>query len=187
MKLFLKSIIMCTVVAASQSAFAAKAIPVSYASDLDQLLRQHCDDTTVNDIRVVELNGMEKIGWSGGEAGKLLSKVTEDLGGDSFMNATEVNRDLPKETRAMIFSVTYRDSDNISQLVFNKITVNLPNDKLWTAPQVYEVEQSNYGTIMICFDKGENPLSVHANVSHREVDGSRPEVGVTAYQDINVK
>jgi hypothetical protein len=166
------------------TAMSAEIFTIDVSYPFEQQIEDSCPWISLSDVQKLTVTQPEEIGWSGGDVGKALGNLLEDTGIET--NYSTIASDLPKETKAILFDTKYfNNSGGASILVENITLVNTQGDEisLSLSDETYELKQTkghSGDSLLVCFNDTESFVRVSTKVSHKNVDGSRPTLGISA-------
>ncbi len=170
-----------------QSTFAAEVFKVDLAQSLEMQVENSCPWIAIRDVQQMSIAGPEEIGWSGGDGSKLLNDFFDATGAE--VNHTTLDATLPVGTKAIFFNTLYFNTNGNAQIIITELsfayaagdTVTLSlNDQESVLKQI---EGDSGESLLVCFTEGEEYARMSVKVTHQNVDGSRPTLGITALTD----
>jgi hypothetical protein len=162
---------------------AVEAKAVNSTTSLEELLPKVCPWIKADQVARVKLMDPQEVGKVGGVVGGLLGDLGKSTGVD--INTTDISVNLPEGVRAIMFDVNYYTNSGDAEVVFKNLHVIDVEGNQW-APDALNVLQSASETLLLCFVNGEHPVLMSATLSHRNIDGSRPTVGVSVLQTTSI-
>ncbi|MBY0316979.1 MAG: hypothetical protein K2Q26_15775 [Bdellovibrionales bacterium] len=176
-----KTIIFGTLFLAFGSASAVEVYSINQTTPIEEQLAENCPWIQPESVKQVGVVGPEKIGWSGGEGSKVLGKIMRSSRVN--LNFSNIAGNLPASTRAILFNAAYYNNNGLAEIIVDEIElitstgvkVGLP---ITTDAKV--LSQSSNESILLCFTAEESYVRIRAKLTHQNVDGSRPTMGITA-------
>lgn len=167
-----------------QSSLAFEVFSIDMSLSLETQILGSCPWITLSDVQQITVAEPEKIGWSGGDGSQILGGLFEATGIEG--NHTTVQGDLPENTMALFFNTQYFNNEGGAKILVSelglvdtaghKVTVSLTE-----SDRVLEQTLGHTGeSLLVCFNDKEEFVHVFAKLTHQNVDGSRPRVGITA-------
>lgn len=163
---------------------AIEVISVDQSTPLVQLIQNNCPWVDATAIAEIVVLGPQKIGWSGGKGSKLLGNLFESTGINANPDKLEAN--LPENTRALFFNVEYYNNNKQAQVIIDDLYLvdSIGNKVVIALSEITRTLSQSADTsgesILLCFTNDESFLRVSTTVTHNNVDGSRPKMGITA-------
>ena len=166
------------------SAHAAEVFEVDLSQSIDEQIAENCPWVSLTTVQKVAVANPEEIGFSGGEGGKVLGKLFKKSSAN--INHSTVAGNLPAHTKAIYFDTQYFNNNGLAEMVINDLSLisidgNKTSVALADAERVLSQREGHNGeSLLICFTNDENYVRVSTEVSHQNVDGSRPTLGITS-------
>jgi hypothetical protein len=170
-----------------QSSMAAEVFTMDLSQPLQSQVESSCPWISMNDVQQMSIANAEEIGWSGGDGSQLLDELFEETGAE--VNHTTVEAKLPVGTKAIYFNTQYFNNNGKAEILVTELSFSYAAGDTITlslneTESVLQQTQGNSGeTLLVCFGEGEEYASVSTKVTQRNVDGSRPTLGITALSD----
>lgn len=170
-----------------QSSLAAEVFTVDLSLSLEQQVEDSCPWIAMSHVQQMSISEPEEIGWSGGDGSQLLNDFFDATGTE--VNHTTIEADLPIGTRAVFFNTQYFNNNGQAQIIITELNFNYAAGDTVTlslndSESVLQQTQGNSGeSLLVCFGDGEEYVHMSTKVTHANVDGSRPTLGITALTD----
>jgi hypothetical protein len=171
-------------------AAAAEVYSVDMSVPIEFQLSLNCPWVSVGNLQKVVIAENEKIGWTGGDLGEALGDLFGNSTGD--VNYTNVAANIPPYSRAILLDTQYFNNNGQAQIIVEELSlISVTGDKytmhLSDKTRVLSQMKGQTGeAILICFTNDEEYVRVSAQVTHQNVDGSRPTMGISAFTDENI-
>ncbi len=169
----------------SFNAMAAEVYLVDLATPIEEQLAENCPWVPVAELQKVVIAESEKIGWAGGDVGDVIGDLLGNSGVDA--NHTEVAANIPESTKAVLLDTQYFNNNGEAKILVERLRmITASGDQntfsLSEESRVLSQTEGHAGeAILICFTNDENYVRVSAKVTHQNVDGSRPTIGISAF------
>lgn len=179
-----KSLLFVSMFITANIASAADLYILDRSSSLEDQISLACpwiDSTAVQKVTVVQ---SKNVGWSGGEASKSFGWLYDKTGVN--LNYTTLESNLPENTQAIVFNARYFNNDKKAEIIVDEVELKDPKGNtislaLPEAVKTLSQDSSEQGeSLLICFSQSEDYTYVTTKVTHRNVDGTRPTLGIDA-------
>lgn len=168
-------------------ATAAEVYSVDMSTPIEFQMAVSCPWVSVGNLQKVVIAENEKIGWTGGDLGNALGNLFGDSTGD--VNYTTVAANIPASSKALLLDTQYFNNNGQAQILVEELSlISVTGDKytmhLSEETRMLSQRKGHTGeAILICFTNDEEYVRVSAQVTHQNVDGSRPTMGISAFSD----
>ncbi len=168
-----------------KTVLAAEIFTLHISYPVKKQIEDSCPWISLIDVQKLSVTQPEEIGWSGGDVGKALGNLLDDTGLET--NFSTIASDLPKGTKAILFDTQYFNNNggasilvediNLVNTQGDEISLNLGDDEI---RELKQTKDQSGESLLVCFTDDENYVRASTKVSHKNVDGSRPTLGISA-------
>lgn len=166
------------------NAMSAEIFTIDIFSPVEDQIKNSCPWISLEEVQKLKVAEPEQIGWSGGNVGKALGDILEDTGLET--NFSIIAAHLPQKTKAILFDTQYFNNNGAAILMIEDISlITLQGDKISLAlsdnyRELNQTIEHSGESLLVCFTNDESYVRVSTRVSHKNVDGSRPTLGISA-------